>query len=238
VKRELSELLLGIGVLAVGLGLLGFTFSQAFALAQNPGAFLQDQIPTSQGGQGPSASFSWTSSGFNVTVADSSRQGDAGIASWDWDFGDGTRRTGQNPGLHDYGMPGSWQLSLIVRDANGKESRAFAQVEAAPSLTRSGQSMTDPTAGLEINFNFGSILLPIAIAFLTFGLYVVMAIAGGMVTKAGWNLVKPKPETIRVRMKPKDLTRAFEEDAASVAPLPLKVATQPSAVGPPPPPPS
>lgn len=236
-KRELGELLLGIGVLAIGLGLIVFTFSQAFALAQSPGTFLQDQIPSSQAGPGPSASFSWLTNGFNVTVSDSSQTGGGTIVSWDWDFGDGTRRTGQNPGPHDYGVAGSWQVALIVRDGNGEESRAFAQVEALPVSTRSGQSMADPTAGLEINFSFGSILLPIAVAFLTFGLYVVMAIAGGIVTKAGWNLVKPRPETIRVRMKPKDLTRAFEEDAALAIASP-KAAPQPPATGPPPPPPS
>jgi len=45
-----------------------------------------------------------------------------------------------------------------------------------------------------------------------FGLHLVMAIVGGMITRAGWNLVKPKPETIKVRLKPAHLTQAIEED--------------------------
>src|SRR2546427_372653 len=42
----------------------------------------------------------------------------------------------------------------------------------------------------------------------------------GAVTRAGWNMIKPKPETIRVRLKPKHLTQAIEEDAPSMVMLP------------------
>jgi len=219
-KREHAELLIGIGVLALGLGLLLFTFSHALTIATAPGDFFRGQFPQ-QTPQGPSASFSWDTNGSNTTtVQDTSRQGDVAIASWDWNFGDGTRVQGRNPGPHTYANASVYQVSLIISDGNGEESRAVAQVEAVPMQTRSGDSLGDPTAGLQLNFDLGGILQPVAITFLTFGMYVVLAMVGGAVTRAGWNMIKPKPETIRVRLKPKHLAQAMEEDAPSVAMLP------------------
>jgi len=219
-KRDNVELLMGIGVLALGLGLLLFTFSHALAIASAPGDFFRSQFPQNQAPAGPTASFSWNTGGFNATVLDTSRKGDVAITSWQWDFGDGTRMTGQNPGPHTYANPSVYQVSVIVRDGNGKEARALAQVEAVPAQTRSGESLADPTAGANLNFDFSGILQPVAITFLTFGMYVVLAIVGGAVTRAGWNMVKPKPETIRVRLKPSHLTQALEEDPARSAPPP------------------
>src|SRR2546430_494824 len=96
-KREHVELLIGIGVLALGLGLLAFTFSHALAIATAPGDFFRGQMPQ-QTSAGPSASFTWDTNGANTTtVQDTSRQGDVAITSWNWNFGDGTRLSGQNP---------------------------------------------------------------------------------------------------------------------------------------------
>jgi hypothetical protein len=78
----------------------------------------------------------------------------------------------------------------------------------------------DPTAGVNLSFDLSGILQPVAVTFLTFGMYVVMSIIGGAITRAGWNMVKPKPETIRVRLKPRDLTRAMEQDAGPMVALP------------------
>jgi hypothetical protein len=213
-KRDHVDLLLGIGVLALGLGLLVFTFSHALALAGSPGDFLRSQMPQNQTPTGPAASFRWDSNGFNATVVDTSRPGDSAIASWQWDFGDGSRQSGQNPGMHTYASPGPYQVSLIVQDGNGKEGQALAQVAAVPMQTRSGESVVDPTTGLSLNLDFAGILQPLAVVLLTGAMYLVLAVVGGTVTKAGWNLVKPKPETVRVRIKPRQLTQAFEEDAA------------------------
>jgi len=219
-KREHAELLIGIGVLALGLGLLLFTFSHALAIATAPGDFFRGQFPQ-QTPQGPIASFTWDTNGSNTTtVQDTSRQGDVAIASWDWNFGDGARVSGRNPGPHTYANASVYQVSLIIRDDNGKESRAIAQVQAVPMQPRSGDSLADPTAGLQLSFDLSGILQPVAITFLTFGMYVVLTMVGGAVTRAGWNMIKPKPETIRVRMRPKYLTQAMEEDPPSVVMLP------------------
>ncbi len=234
-KRDTFELLVGIGVLALGIGLLLFTFASAFALVASPGDFVRNQTGTQQSQvQGPSPDFSWSSSGLNFTVQDHSSQGSAAITSWQWDFGDGTQGNGQTPGVHVYVNPGPYTVTLTVRDANNQESRTFAQVEIVPGQTRSGQSVGNIIGQIpSLNFDLSGILLPLGVVLLTVGLYLAMAVMGGMITKAGWNLIKPKPETIRVRLKPRDLTRAFEEDAATM-PAAASALTQQA---PPPPPP-
>ncbi len=211
-KRDLFELLLGIGVLALGLVVILFTFSQALGIASNPGPWLRGQLPQTQQGAGPTASFDWSSNDLSVSFTDRTQQGDAQVIAWDWDFGDGQRSNLQNP-QHTYPTNSSYQASLVVRDANGKQSTAVGQVDVVLGQTRSGRGLNNPLGGgLNLDLNFGNILLPIAVVFLTFGLFLVMAVIGGKIMMAGWNILKPKPETIRVRLKPKHLTQAVEED--------------------------
>jgi len=219
-RRDHVEMLLGLAVLALGIGLLIFTFSHALAIATAPGDFFRSQVPQNQAPKGPAASFRWDTNDFNATLQDTSRSGDAAITSREWDFGDGTRVSGPSPGPHRYTNASVYQASLIVRDANGKESRALAQVQVVPRQVRSGESVGDPTAGVNLSLDLGGILQPVAVTFLTFGMYVVMTLVGGAITRAGWNMVKPKPETIRVRLKPRDLTRAMEQDTGTVIAYP------------------
>jgi len=219
-KRDLFERILGIGVLALGLAVILFTFSQALAIATNPGPWLGGQLPQNPQQAGPIASFDWTSSDATVTFADSSGPGDASIVSWDWDFGDGQRGSVPNP-THTYSSYTAYQASLVVRDANGKESIALAQVTTVLGDTRSGRGFNTPTAaGLNLNLDLAELLLPVAIVFLTSGLFLVMTVAGGSIMKAGWNILKPKPETIHVRLKPKHLAQALEEDSTLTIPPP------------------
>ncbi len=42
---------------------------------------------------------------------------------WHWDFGDGTSFNGQNPSPHTYGQPGSYTISLAVKDSTKKLCR-------------------------------------------------------------------------------------------------------------------
>lgn len=226
-KREFLEGLLGLGVLALGLVIILFTFSTALGIASNPGPWLRNQLPQNQQPTGPTATFNWTSEGLAATFTDSSQHGDASIVSWDWDFGDGQRANTQNP-QHTYSTNSSYQASLVVRDANGKESTAIGQVDVIGGQTRSGRGLNNPLGGggLSLNLDFAQILLPVATVLLTFGLFLVMAIIGGKIMMAGWSILKPKPETIRVRLKPKQLTQAFEQDATMGSP---------SATPPPPP---
>jgi hypothetical protein len=40
------------------------------------------------------------------------------------------------------------------------------------------------------------------------GGYAIMTLARAVLMKSCWKLIKPRPETIRVRLEPKDLTKA------------------------------
>lgn len=219
-KQDTFDLLLGLGVMALGIGLLLFTFGNALALAANPGTFLRGQLPAQQTqAQGPSASFTWSSNGFNFTVQDTSHEGSAAITNWQWDFGDNSGQvSGQHPATHVYANPGPYTVLLTVTDSNNEQSATFSPVDIVPAQSRSGQSLGDLTANLpSLNFSLGDILLPVGVGLLTVGLYLAMAVIGGLITKAGWNLVRPRPETIRIRLKPKHLQQMIEEDAPAVA---------------------
>ncbi len=177
-KRDLFELLLGIGVLALGLIIILFTFTQALAIAQNPGEFFQNQLSYSEQVVGPTATFDWSSNDLSVTFTDTSRPGDGPIVAWDWIFGDGQRSNAQNP-QHTYPSSGGYEASLVVRDANGKESTAIANVTVSVGQTRGGRGLNNPfgAGDLGLNLNFGDFLLPVAIALLTFGLFLMLWVA-------------------------------------------------------------
>lgn len=232
-KRDTVDLLLGLGVLALGVGILLFTFSLALGIAQNPGDFFRNQMAqTNQQVQAPTADFSYSGFDLNVTFTDTSQAGAGSIVSWEWNFGDNGTSTLRNP-PHRYFSYGAWQVSLTITDSNGQQSRTFGQLTVQPHAPISGNAVGSPfggASGVNVNLDLGVFLIPVGVGLLTTGMFLVMALIGGLITKAGWNLVKPKPETIRVRLKPKDLTQALEEDAAPVA-------AQPQGGAPPPPPP-
>lgn len=220
-KRDLTELLIGLGVLALGIAILLFTFSLALGIAQNPGEFFRNQMAqTNQQVQAPSADFSYSGFDLNFTFTDRTTAGAGSINGWAWNFGDNATSSQRSPTHRFYGY-GTWQVSLTVTDSNGQQSRTFAQVIAQPHAPSSGNavgSLLGGSGGFNVNLDLGVFLIPVGVGLLTTGMFLVMALIGGLITKAGWNLVKPKPETIRVRLKPKDLTRALEEDAAAAAP--------------------
>lgn len=73
---------------------------------------------TSYGGNDlspPTADFSWTADGLNVSFTDTSTDIDGSIVNWTWDFGDGNVSYQQNP-THVYGADGSYNVTLNVID--------------------------------------------------------------------------------------------------------------------------
>ncbi len=217
-KRDTVDLLIGLGVLALGIGILLFTFSLALGVAQSPGEFFRNQMAqTNQQVKAPTADFNYSGFDLNVSFTDKTQAGSGAINSWAWDFGDKGTSNQPNP-THRFFSYGTWQVSLTVTDSNGQQSRTFAQVILQPRAPASGTavgSLLGGSGGFNVNLDLGVFLIPIGVGLLTTGMFLVMALIGGLVTKAGWNMIKPRPETIRVRLKPGDLTRAFEEDAAA-----------------------
>ncbi len=204
--REKSAFWLGLAVLAAGITLLAFVFVSAFGLVANAGSYLSSQLGDGAPGAPPRAAFAWFANDTVAEFRDLSSSGGAGIADRTWEFGDG-QSAGERDPSHTYASPGDYFVRLTVRDADGLEAVAATQVSVVAGGSNGGVSETAPTFDLDL----GNILLPVAIAVLVVGLYVVSALVGGSLVKAGWNLIRPRPETIRIRLKPRHLEVAGAE---------------------------
>jgi len=66
----------------------------------------------------PVADFSYTTSELTVTFTDQSTDTDGTIVAWNWNFGDGSTSTEQNP-IHTYSAGGNFTVQLSVTDNNG-----------------------------------------------------------------------------------------------------------------------
>ncbi len=94
-----------------------------------------------------------------VAFTDCTTSGDS-IASWSWDFGDGTLSSEQNP-THAYVLPGTYTVSLTVTDSN-QDSSTYTEdgyIEVEPSVakptaaTEPADSETSTSARLHGNLN-------------------------------------------------------------------------------------
>ncbi len=74
--------------------------------------------------------------------AGASADGDGSIASWEWDFGDGSFASGE-VATHEYARPGSYWTRLTVRDDDGATSTAFAETV----VSRTSLCPASPVAG-------------------------------------------------------------------------------------------
>ena len=202
-NREKYELVLGTVVLVLGIVVVMFVFIFAYGFIPTAGDYLEEQLPEEEVIEGPRASFHWDSNDLSVDFDDTSEAGDANIVSWDWDFGDGESDSSAGP-THLYSDNSTWGVYLTVEDENGKTSQASSDVRVESGETYSGNSRAE-FGDFDLDMDFGKMLHPLALAILVIGLFFVMVVVGGYMMNAGWNLIKPKPETVKVRIKPKDL---------------------------------
>ncbi|HLE46607.1 MAG TPA: PKD domain-containing protein [Thermoplasmata archaeon] len=248
-RRELIPLLTGFVLLGVGVSLLLVGFGIAFGIVGNPVGYLESQIPPSaqNATQGPRASFMFTVTDFAADFTDNSQSRDAPIVGYDWDFGDGVRSNQRNPS-HTYSGNFSGFVRLTVRDDRGRENSAIGSVQAGPGASLQGNSMADP-GDIAGSLDLGSVFAPIlnvaigtAAVVATFFMLLIMWLVGASLTKAGWNLIRPRPETIRIRVKPKHLEAepVYSAQAMPAQPMPADpyaAPIGPAAPAPPPPPP-
>ncbi|MCZ7614021.1 MAG: PKD domain-containing protein [Ignavibacteriaceae bacterium] len=68
--------------------------------------------------QPPVASFEFNTNGLTVDFTDTSTDPDGFIVSWEWNFGDGTSSTQQNP-THTFNIANTYIVTLTVTDDDG-----------------------------------------------------------------------------------------------------------------------
>jgi PKD repeat protein len=202
-RREIADAIIGLILIIVGIIIMLAVFSMAMNLAFSAGDFLREQLPEEESVTGPGAEFRWDTDDLNVTFEDLSQEGDANIVSWDWDFGDGNQGGSQNPS-HTYNNEGHYQITLRIEDSNGKRSTTNGEVFLEAGNVLSGSSIGG-IPDISFDVDFSNILLPIALAMLVSALFLVMFLVGAAITKAGWNILKPKPEKLKIKLKPKEI---------------------------------
>ncbi|WP_346837278.1 ExeM/NucH family extracellular endonuclease [Microbulbifer sp. SAOS-129_SWC] len=88
------------------------------------------ELDLSAGNAAPTAEFTSDASGKRMRFTDTSSDSDGHIASWQWDFGDGTGSSAQNP-EHRYQQRGTYTVTLQVQDDRGAGGTIQRQVRVA-----------------------------------------------------------------------------------------------------------
>ncbi len=73
-------------------------------------------------------------SGMSVEFAEACTDSDGSIATWMWNFGDGTSSTARNP-VHVYAQPGTYVVSLTVADEHGATNTYSTSVTVRATST-------------------------------------------------------------------------------------------------------
>jgi hypothetical protein len=220
------------GLIVVGVALLGVVFVSAFVIVSDPGGYYDDWV-NAEGLEGPEASFDWASSDLVVEFLDTSSIGDADLERWAWDFGDGAKSTDPSPS-HRFAEEGEFEVTLDVVDENGLASQAETNLEIEIGIEDSGsgtlglsdlaKSVTD---AVERSAKGGSVVL------LVIGMFVVLTMIGGRLVRQGVRTLRPIPEKISVKLRPKELELAMTESRddthgmTETANLPMSPAHEP-----------
>jgi PKD repeat protein len=96
---------------------------------------------TSPENQSPVADFLATVTDLTATFTDLSSDPDGSVASWLWDFGDGSSSADRNP-VHSYDAPGEYQVTLMVTDddgATGEITKPLTVTAPSPAIELEGK---------------------------------------------------------------------------------------------------
>jgi len=196
-KEETYGMIWGSVLLVLGLVILLFVFLSLNEIVQNPAEKLDKWVPEEI--KDPTAFFSWSSNNVSVYFNDASIKGSGEIASWQWDFGDGSSSNEKNPS-HQYSGYGDYTVILQVEDENGKSDGAETRV-SINEKSNEGQTQ----AGASFDLGLDNALKRFAIITLFISSYAVMVMIGGRLTLAGCRLLRPVPKNVRLKIKSSDM---------------------------------
>jgi PKD repeat protein len=110
-----------------------------------------------QPNQPPVAAFSNACTNLSCDFTDESTDADGTVESWQWDFGDGSSSTDQNPS-HTYSVEGTYTVTLTVTDNDGAASDPAASREISVSPANQGPTadFTFSCVNLVCQFTDGS----------------------------------------------------------------------------------
>lgn len=216
------------GLIVVGAVLLIVVFVSAFVIVNDPGTYYDEWVPA-EGPEGPEASFDWASSDLVVEFVDTSSTGGADLERWIWDFGDGAESTDPSPS-HQFGEDGEFTVTLEVADENGLASQAAATVGVEIGAENSGNGV------LGLNDLADSVIEAVeraakggGVVLLVIGLFVVLTMIGGRLLHQGVRTLRPIPDRISVKVRPKRLELAMtqpEDEASGTAKTPVPPPSQ------------
>jgi PKD repeat protein len=108
-----------------------------------------------QGVSSPAADFSSSSSGLTASFDGTSSTVAAGrtVASYAWDFGDGTPTVGGATPSHSYAAEGTYPVTLTVTDSSGSSGSVTKQVQVTAPATPPVAQISSSASGLKVNFD-------------------------------------------------------------------------------------
>jgi PKD repeat protein len=129
------------------------TYQVTLTVTDNAGGTGATTVPVTvapaAGNQAPTAAFTLPSNACTINTdcvfTDGSTDPDGTIASWAWNFGDGTTSTDQSP-THQFGVAGTYTVTLTVTDNAGAASQPVSQTLEVSVAAGQDCAASGPTA--------------------------------------------------------------------------------------------
>ncbi len=108
----------------------------------------------------PAAAFNFTPTctGTPLQFTDASLSPSSGIASWQWNFGDGSTVSSVQHPVHTYSLPGTYNTTLIVQDANSCRDTIVTAVNTL-ATPLAGFTYTTTCANNTVNFTYTTVVV-------------------------------------------------------------------------------
>jgi hypothetical protein len=198
IKEETYGIIWGTVFLVIGLVILLVVFTNVLDVAQNPSEKLEQWAPEEV--KGPTALFKWWSEDTSVDFNDYSIKGSLEISNWNWDFGDGSSSSDQNPS-HEYSTIGNYFVILEVEDVNGNSNTARTRV----NLSEGGTGEGGTQASMSFDLGLGTVLDRIAIAIVFVVAFAILVMIGGRFLIAGCRLLRPNIQFLKMKVRSKEI---------------------------------